>query len=112
MLHKDAPWDAQPCYLTGDVNPLLHNPGHNFDIIRNGQKQKTPYLILAYSEYRVFWVLFVQFKDFTKALRSGKQLLADLRVSVAHGLGAHFVTVRQALGTNELDVGDTEEAEQ
>lgn len=59
-----------------------------------------------------FGVLPELFVVFTQALRGGEQLLADLRVSVAHGLGAYLITVSQAVGTNELDVGDPDEAEQ
>ena len=48
---------------------------------------------------------------FTQALRSGEQLLADLCVSSAHGFVAHVVTVSQALGADDFDVGDADEAE-
>ncbi|ANI60626.1 hypothetical protein PGR6_30530 [Pseudomonas sp. GR 6-02] len=35
MLHKDAPWDAPPYYLTADINPRLHNLGQKLIAARN-----------------------------------------------------------------------------
>ena len=108
-LHKDAPWDAPPYYLTADVNPRLHNLGQKTD---KRQKQKTPYLAITMTRIQSFRGIARAVYDFTQALRGSEQLLADVRLSVAHGFGAHFITVGQAMGADELDVGDAEEAEQ
>ena len=48
---------------------------------------------------------------FTQCLRSGEQLLGDLRLSGAHCVVAHFITVGQTFGTDDFDVGDAEETQ-
>jgi len=92
----------------GDVNPLLHNLGHNLKRpeTKNSVSGTCVVRIQSFLGYCLSCLT-----SFTQALCGSEQLLADLRLSVVHGFSSHFVTVSQALGAHEFDVGNADEAE-